>query len=208
MSIITINERHNQHYREIAKINEEILNELKLYDFDLDKTEISEAIMYRMWAFYDTHNSMKKILGKNQNQAASDYFVESCLIFLKAYFEKLNLVVSSEKIIWKESRKNIRPDITIWKDDKLIASIEMKVQLGRKRLEWKNELHDREKDIKNKTNCKFFAVICYTEANWQGFDRDENWETKYFSITDRDLKLNKFGFEKLIKQILLCIQDL
>lgn len=204
MSLAKINARHNNHYKLIAQINEDILTELQSYEFNLDKSEISAAIESRMQAFYETHNYLKKILDKQQNQAASDYFVESCLIFLKSYFEKIGFKVFSEKPIWKEGKRSIRPDVTIWKDDKLIAAIEMKVQFGRKRHQWKHELKNREIEIKSKIDCKYFSTICFTEANWAGFDRDETWEVKYFSITDKNWKLIDYGFEKMMKQVLLA----
>lgn len=202
MNIADITEKHNSHYRGLVQINKDIITELISYNFDLDKPEISEAIASRMWAFYETHDLLKNILGKSQKQAASDYFVESCLIFLKAYFEKIGFEVFSEKTIWSEGRRNIRPDVSIWKANNLIASIEMKVQLGRQRIGWQEELEKREIDIKSKTSCKYVATICFTEANWSGFTRDKNWETKYFSITNKDWKLNDCAFEKLIKRIL------
>jgi hypothetical protein len=202
MNLVQLDDRHNSHYKDIARINKEILNDLQSYNFDLNKSEISDAIINRMRAFFETHDILKRLFGKNQKQAASDYFVESCLIFMKAFFEKIGYDVKSEIKIWGEKKRSIRPDVTIWKNGNLIASIEMKVQLGRRRLEWRDEIRNREIDIKTKTNCKFFGVVCFTENNWQGFNRDEDWETKYFALTDGNWQSIENSFEKLLKNIL------
>lgn len=208
MKLTQIDEKHNTHYRQIAEVNRHILGELQSYNFDLEDNEITDAIKNRMWAYYNTHDELKVLLGKSQKQAAADYFVECCLFFLKAYFERnhLDCVVRSETIIWNEGRHNIRPDITIWRKEELIATIEVKVQLGRKRLEWKEELQHRESLIKSKIPNSFFAVVCFTENNWQGFDRDENFGTKYFSLTDRDWNPTTATFEKMISAILNAIK--
>lgn len=207
MNLTRIDKKHNNHYYHITEINKQILEELKSYKFDLEISEISDAIRNRMWTYYETHDNMKALLGKSQKQAAADFFVECCLFFLKAYFEANNsdYTVKSEVIIWNEGRNNIRPDITIWRKEDLVATIEVKVQLGRKRLSWKDELRQREIEIKDKKPNSFFAVVCFTENNWQGFDRDENFGTKYFSLTDKEGKPTTATFEKMITVILKAI---
>jgi hypothetical protein len=206
MSLIEIDNEHNLQYLKVVEEDERIFNKLKSYKFDLEKTEISEAIRNRMFAYNEAHNKLKDLLDKSQKQAAADYFVESCLFFLKAYFK--DYIVKSEVSIWKEGRQNIRPDITIWskKEEKLLAAIEVKAQLGRQRLTWKQDLQQREHEIKHKWPDTFFAVICFSEDNWQGFDRDENFGTKYFSLTSKNWQLTSTTFEKMIKEISNAIE--
>ncbi len=57
----------------------------KIYQFDLKKTDISEAILERLKAYYLTQGKIKDLLEKRYLAAASDFFVESVLFFLKLY---------------------------------------------------------------------------------------------------------------------------
>lgn len=109
-----------------------LFNNLKLnVDISLKSYEVTKAILLRMKAFYNTQIKIKEFLNKRYVPAAADFFVENILFYLKLFIEKLNkpLGVHSEKQI-KPKRGFMRPDISIWNDDKVIDTIECKTQLG------------------------------------------------------------------------------
>jgi len=153
------------------------------YIFDLSKTEITEAILQRLKTYYVTQNNIKTFLDKRYIAAASDFFVESTLFFLKLYLksEGGTLQAHSERQI-KQKRNAIRPDISIWKDNEVIAIIECKTQLGWNRNNWEQQYIDR--DIKLKTDfpyAKSFLLVM-TGLNWSGFGDNSKLNDSYFCL--------------------------
>src|SRR5690606_32292466 len=95
------------------------------------------------------------------------------------YFEnKHGLQVYSEKSI-VPGKKAIRPDISIWHGETLIAAIELKVNNGWKRETIFDHLIQREKQIKSlHSNCGFFAI-----AFWNFFPDDcVEWNQQYVGL--------------------------
>jgi hypothetical protein len=75
------------------------------------------------------------------------------IFFLKQFFKQLSLEVYSERNILKEvSKKSMRPDISIWKDNHLIAVIELKVSDGWKRAGMLDHLDKVKAQIQAGTN--------------------------------------------------------
>ena len=175
----------------------------KTYPFKLKDREMTDAIINRMIAFIGYHDNIKKLFEKKQRQAASDFFVESTLFFAKVYLEShfKGVKVKSEIAIGAGSDgKAVRPDITIWKNDKLLGVIEMKVQLGRIRNSWREHLLEREGIVKEIDKQALFFVLCYSERNWKpGFDRkSKNFNTKYFSLIDMHDSRTKCKLETIL----------
>lgn len=155
----------------------------KNYEFDLSKTEITEAILNRLKTYYETQNNIKTFLDKRYLAAASDIFVESTLFFLKLYFKSKGdkLQAHSERQI-KQKRNAIRPDISIWKDNEVIAIIECKTQLGWNRHNWEQEYIDRDKKLKaDFPNAKSFLLVM-TGLNWSGFGDNSKLNDSYFCL--------------------------
>jgi len=67
------------------QIEKSYKNIQKKYQFNLEKTDISEAILERLKTYYLTQGKIKTFLDKRYLTAASDFFVESVLFFLKLY---------------------------------------------------------------------------------------------------------------------------
>lgn len=155
----------------------------QIYSFDLNKTEISECIIQRLKTYYDTQNQIKELLNKRYLTAASDFFVESILFFLKLYFVNTGnrYQVHSEKQI--VPRKNaIRPDISIWLENELIAIIECKTQLGWNRNGWEEQFNDRDLKLKSEyPNAKSYLVVM-TGNNWGGFGDNRRLGNQYFCL--------------------------
>ena len=153
------------------------------YEFDLSKTEITQAILERLKAFYLAQFATKEFLEKRIIPDAADYFVEATLFFLRIFLEKVapHLKAVAEQAI-ERRRGAIRPDISIWNGDKVIAIIECKTQLGYKRDNWEEDFIKREKRLTALfPKAKAFLLVS-TSDNWGGFGTNRNVGKKYFSL--------------------------
>ncbi len=101
------------------------------FEINLLSNEITLHLLERVNTYYEMHYAIKSLLRKRYIAAGAYYFVESVVFFLKLVLEKPNigLEVHSERQV-KKTRGSLRPDISIWKNDNLIAIIECKTQLG------------------------------------------------------------------------------
>ncbi len=171
----------NQH-KQLVSLYEEIKSNATL---SLEKMDITKAILFRMKAYYDTQNKIKKFLNKRYLSAASDFFVETIVFYLKVILEieDIGLEVHSERQIRSE-RGAIRPDISIWKNDEVVEIIECKTQLGWNRDKWQEDFKKREAKLKGEfPNAKAFLVVM-TSENWFGFtDDDKKVGEQYFTLS-------------------------
>lgn len=200
-SLSTIDNAFTSQYRSLLDIQRNIKHQLETYPFDLSKTEITNVIIERMYAFwfFNVKNN-KEILNRDINTTAADFFTESCLLYFKSYFEQRGgFTVFSEKKIYQS---NIRPDISIWKDSRLVAVIELKVSDGWKGKSMLPHLQEREQQIKNLEPTAHFSVLAF----WNFFDvSDSNWNSRYFGLLNFDKSNNhartNASVEKLIQEI-------
>ena len=210
MSLIDFDTQYCNSIRSIeTNLQESADKILKNYTFDLTKTEISEAILNRLKTYYVSQQNIKKILNKRYQTTGADYFVETVVFFLQLYFKKLGgqFSVHSERQI-KKNKNSIRPDISIWKDDEVIAIIECKTQLGWNRKNWEQDFEAREKKLKTDfPNASAFLLVM-TEQNWGGFGNNKNLGRKYFCLL-KDISIIQYEdnkqlytkIEELIKKI-------
>ncbi len=131
MSILEAEKRYwntiNKQHTELVQL----YNNIKLNNlFSLDEKKITKAILLRMKYYYRTQQNIKTFLNKRTLPAASDFFVETILFYLKLYVDIKNydLEVHSERHIIKK-RGSIRPDISTWKNNEIVTIIECKTQL-------------------------------------------------------------------------------
>jgi len=179
------------------------------YDFDLDKTEISEAILNRLSTYYKTQNGIKIFLNKRYQTAGADFFVETVLFFIKLYLSKTgsNLEAHSERQI-RRQRGAIRPDISIWNRDSVTAIIECKTQLGWNRQNWENDFNNRELKLKNEfPNAKAYLVVM-TGLNWGGFGDSEKLGERYFCLLNETWPTDYHGLTQLMSPIELLIKEI
>ena len=93
-------------------------------------------------------------------------------------FRNLGLHVSSENNLKIEKgkylKKYLKPDVAIWKDDKIISVIECKTSLGRARKEWQGMFEERVK-ILGSIGIREESIILFvaSENCWQGFSKDD-----------------------------------
>ncbi len=154
-------------YKSLLQVQYSIFEKLKSYTFDLSKTEITDAIIERMDAFWHFNINNKELLERRTNSVAADFFTETCLLFIKAYFENkhngIYKVYSEEQIKTdpNNKRKHIKPDISIKKNNKLVAAIEIKISNSFKRKSIDAHLKDRELQIKTFYPNAYFGVIAF-----------------------------------------------
>lgn len=178
---------------------------LKNYKFDLTKTEISEAILNRLKTYYTSQQDIKTFLNKRYQTAGADYFVETVIFYLQLYFQQQGgqLSVHSERQV-KKQKNAIRPDISIWKGDEVVAIIECKTQLGWNRNNWEQDFEAREQKLKiDFPNASAFLLVM-TEFNWGGFGDNNNVGNKYFCLL-KDIWITQY---EDIKQLYTKIEGL
>lgn len=150
---------------------------------DLNENDITVAVLLRLKAFYECQDLIKFKLQKVYAAPAADFFVETICFFLKVILLKLEptLSVKSEESVVKKSG-SMRPDITIWQGDKLIAAVECKTQLGWNRDNWLVDFEQRESKLKKYfPNADMFLVVM-TASNWGGFGDDKRAGSKFFVL--------------------------
>ncbi|MBC9812895.1 hypothetical protein H9Y05_10475 [Crocinitomicaceae bacterium CZZ-1] len=189
MNLTEIDDQFTKQYKELLDIQYNIKAQLNTYSFDLNKNEITEAVLNRMGAFWHFNvNNNKDILDRKTNTTAADFFTETCLLFIKSYFEnKHGLQVTSEKSLVR-SRNSIRPDISIWRGEEVVAVIELKVNDGWKRKNMMEHLANREQQIKNCAPNAYFGVVSF----WNFFEKKApEWNKKYVGLLEWDEKSEK-----------------
>ena len=178
------------------------LDILKNYTFNLNELEITDAILERLKAYYLAQNKIKLFLSKRYATAAADFFVESVLFFLKLYIESIGkkIEVHSERQI-KRVKKSLRPDISIWDGDKILATIECKTQLGWNRENWEKDFLDREAILKQQfPNAKSFLLIL-TSSNWSLIGQNKFLNIKYFILLDKKWPTEYSASEQILTQV-------
>lgn len=156
---------------------------LEAYPFNLQGTEISEAIIARLNAYYQTQQEIKVLLQKRVATAGADFFVESVLFFLKSFLntQRSELKVHSELSIVRR-KGSLRPDISIWRDDEVVAIVECKTQLGWARNHWEAAFEERERKLRSEyPNARAYLLVM-TGANWPGFGTSKLVGKKYFCL--------------------------
>lgn len=199
-----IDEEFSKHYENLFEIQKNIVSKLREYKFDINnKREITDAIMTRMGAFWAFHiKNNKELLDRKVNTKADDFFTETCLLYIKCYFRDYQVV--SEQNISRKGDKIIIPDITIWKSNKLIAAIEIKVNDGWKGKNMLQHIEEREDAIIKLYPDAYFGVLAY----WNFFDvNGAFWGTKYFGLVNYDERNAHPTTNMSLECLLKCIEN-
>lgn len=185
-------------------------------DINFDDNIISKAILIRLISYYASQNDIKKFLGKRYVTAGADFFVETILFYLKLIIEKFapNYEVHSERSI-ERKRGALRPDISIWKGEEVIAIIECKTQLGWNRDNWEEDFSLREKKLQSIfPRAKAYLVVMSLE-NWAGFGGSNSIGKNFFALSKywpgniNEIKddVIETSIEGLYKDILKYVND-
>jgi len=186
MSLLQFEEKYQDYLLKQYDELYSLYNNIKLEaDLSLKTNDITKAILLRMKAFSETNNKIKEFLNKRYAAPAADFFVETVLFYLKLTLDKYKkrYEVFSERQI-KPHRGFMRPDISIWDNDKVIAIIECKTNLGWNRIGWEKDFIEREKRLKKDFPEANVFLLVMTSGNWPGIpDDDVNLGEKYFILS-------------------------
>lgn len=153
---------------------------------NLGGVDLTNAVLLRLKSFLLTQEQIKRSLQKVYAAPAADFFTETVCFFLKVVLEKLDssLSVASEKAIVRK-KGSMRPDISVWRGDTVIAAVECKTQLGWNRDGWLQEFEVREKRLKEQhPNARLFLLVM-TGSNWPGFGNDQRVGKQFFVLLNK-----------------------
>ena len=103
-----------------------------------------------------------------------------------------NLEAHSERQI-KRTKNSIRPDISVWRQDEVVAIIECKTQLGWNREGWEQDFILREQKLKcDFPNAKSY-LLAMTENNWGGFKNHTLLNSSFFSLLDNNTWISSYS---------------
>ena len=159
---------------------------------DLNTTDITHAVLLRLKSFLLCQEKIKAELGKVYAAPAADFFVESVCFFLTVVLGRLDssLTVASEKNIVRR-QGSMRPDISIWRGETVVAAIECKTQLGWNRDGWLHDFENREKRLAAEFSSAKLFLLVMTASNWPGFGDDRRVGSQFFVLLN-DIWPNTF----------------
>ena len=186
MNILDLEEDFSKKYIKLFNNLNKLLDEIVKYGrVDLKNNNVSKAILIRLKYYYDYQDNIKTLLNKRNAPSTADFFVGTVVFYFKAVFRIYNLpfeVYSEREIIQKKGA--IRPDISIWLGNNIVAIIECKTQLGWSRNDWKIDFIEREKKLKKEYPEALAFLLVVTSLNWGGFGNDNNVGKKYFCLSN------------------------
>jgi len=115
--------------------------------------------------------ALSSALGRTKEPPMADVFTEATNMLVDS------IVSGRDSSIKVFSEKNVKlkcgyrkPDVSIWKNDKLIGVVECKTCLGRRRDDWLNDYEKRVAELSELRLTESRVVLFVeTEQTWQGF---------------------------------------
>jgi hypothetical protein len=195
-------------YKSLYKRKQAIFETIQNTEIDLEGRAITDLVYAQMVAFWDEMNQTNTLLARHKNTQAAEFFNETVCLYVKAIIESLNpsLKVEAEKPIQKEkTKKSVNPDISIWRDQELIAVIELKVSDGFKGKYLLPHLIEREETIHlHHPKAKFFTV-CFWKP--KVFDSElSELGNKYIYLVEPDRR--HFDHDNSIYRIETIIKEI
>jgi hypothetical protein len=163
---------------------------LKKYKFELKSNDITKAIILRLKTYYETQDEIASFLGKNSVSPASDFFVETVLFYLKLLLEQGKSKLNAKSEVRFDTKNGyMKPDISIWKNKKVVAIIECKTNLGFRRNKWESDFKSRTTELKTVFPKAESFLLVLSSKNWPGFDKNDNKVGKqYFALSKPSLR--------------------
>ena len=169
---------------------------------NLNSNEITKAIILRLKTYYESHDEVVRFLDKRSVTPASDFFVETVLFYLKLLLEENNSkLVAKSEVRFDIEDGYIKPDISLWKDEEVVAIIECKTNLGFRRKKWEDDFNKRINGLKTAfPKAKAFLLVL-SSKNWDGFDEEDSRVGKqYFALSKLSLrKIKEAPLDDVVK---------
>jgi|694.fasta_scaffold40731_9 hypothetical protein len=133
--------------------------------------------------------ALSEVLDRAKEPALSEIVTESINMLVDSFIRKMGLCeegfsVSSEKNVRLSSGIYRKPDVGIWKNDKLKLIIECKTSLGRRRKEWQDDFEKRVVEFSS-VGLPATSVMLFvgTDTTWKGFPSgDKRINETWFSL--------------------------
>ena len=181
--------------QELCKYYEDFYSQIKEHysyllentKINLRKSNVTKAIILRLKTYYETQDKIVKFINKKSVSPASDFFVETVAFYLKLLLEqrKKNVSVKSEVRFNTEKGKYIKPDISIWRGNKVLAIIECKTNLGFARKRWEVDFKERKRQLKMAFPKAKAYLLVLSSKNWSGFNEDdERVNSQFFALSN------------------------
>ena len=159
---------------------------------NLRKSNVTKAIILRLKTYYETQNEIVGFLDKKSVSPASDFFVETVVFYLKLLLEQRNKKVSVKSEVRfdiKGTKKYMKPDISIWRGNKVLAIIECKTNLGFARKRWESDFTTRKQQLKLAFPKAKAYLLVLSSKNWPGFDKgDKRVNSEFFALSNTGLR--------------------
>ena len=171
----------------IVPASELIYYAQKCDEYALDKIDsamMQTAICEYMDTIAARSRALSEALGRTKEPPLADTFTEATNMLVDAIVRSsklshLNISVSSEKNLKLPQGGYRKPDVSLWKNDKLVCVVECKTCLGRQRDSW---MHDYEKRSQ-----EFLSICLSPEALFLFVETEQTW-CGFPSTDDRTLK--------------------
>lgn len=171
---------------------QELLTYATACDLAADLKLSEDQLQSSLCEYLDTSalriRALSETLGRAKEPALSEIVTESINMLVDSFvrepsFKEMGFQVSSEKNVKLPSGYR-KPDIGIWKDDKLKLIVECKTSLGRRRKEWEDDFLKRINEFAA-VGLRSTSIMLFvgTDTTWKGFPRDDERVHKtWFSL--------------------------
>jgi len=142
---------------------------------EITSTAMQAAICEYMDQSAGRARALSAALGRTKEPPMADVFTEATNMLVDAIVrsKRTDVKVFSEKNV-KLKCGYRKPDVSIWKNDKLIGVVECKTCLGRRRDDWKNDYEKRVAELSELQLTESQVVLFVeTEQTWQGFPAED-----------------------------------
>lgn len=155
----------------------------------IDSSTIQTGICEYMDTVAARSRALSKALGRTKEPPLADVFTEATNMLVDAIVRSkdlahLNITVSSEKNLRLPQGGFRKPDVSLWKNDRLVGVIECKTCLGRRRDDWLDDYDKRVAEFASlglEKEAVFLMVE--TEQTWCGFpSTDARTSTAWFTL--------------------------
>lgn len=137
----------------------------------IDSAEMQNALCSYMDSCASRSRALSAAVGRTKEPPMADVFTEATNMLVDAIVrgKDPNVKVFSEKNV-KLKCGYRKPDVSIWKNDKLIGVVECKTCLGRRRDDWQKDYEKRVSELSELQLTESQVILFVeTEQTWQGF---------------------------------------
>lgn len=164
----------------------------KYSDGEIDSTEIQNAICEYMDQSAGRARALSSALGRTKEPPMADVFTEATNMLVDAMMRSKELSHLGVKVF---SEKNLRlpkggfrkPDVSLWRGDRLVGVVECKTCLGHRRDDWQDDYERRVAEFSdlNLPQEALFLLV-ETEQTWCGFPETDTRTLKtWFTLCPR-----------------------